>query len=120
MGLQFENLIVGHKNELFPLLGLDRSLILSAAPYARRSKAGDGVQIDLLIQTRKSLFVVEIKRQRRIPYEVIAEVGQKVKRLSVPADKSVRTVFVYAGELDPRIEADHGFDFLVPVSRLVM
>lgn len=120
MGLQFENLIVGHRNELFPLLGLDHSLVLSAAPYSRRSKTGDGVQIDLLIQTRKSLFVVEIKRQRRIPYEVIAEVDQKVKRLSVPTDKSVRTALVYAGELDPRVEADHGFDFTIPVSRLVM
>lgn len=120
MGLQFENLIVGHKNELFPFLGLDRSLILSAAPYIRRSKTGDGVQIDLLIQTKKSLFVVEVKRRHRIPYEVIAEVEQKVKRLSVPTDKSVRTVLVYAGELDPRVEADHGFDFTIPVSRLVM
>ena len=66
------------------------------------------------------MFVVEIKRQRRIPYEVIAEVDQKVKRLSVPTDKSVQTALVYAGELDPRVEADHGFDFTIPVSRLVM
>ena len=119
MGLQFENLIVGHKSELFPLLGLDRSLILSAAPYARHPKSGGGVQIDLLIQTRKTLLVVEIKRQRRIPYEIVAEVEQKVKRLPVPADKSVRTALVYAGELDRRVEADHGFDFIIPVSRLV-
>ncbi len=119
MGLQFENLIVGHKSELFPLLGLDRSLILSAAPYVRRSKTGEGLQVDLLIQTKKSLFVIEVKRQRHIPYGIISEVERKVKRLSAPKDKSVRTALVYAGELDPRIEADHGFDFIIPAARLI-
>ena len=119
MGLQFENLVVGHKAELFPLLGLDRSLILSAAPYIRRPKSGEGLQIDLLIQTKKSFFVVEVKRRRRIPYEVVDEVERKVKLLPVPADKSIRTALVYSGELDRRIETDHGFDFIIPASRLV-
>ena len=119
MGLQFENLVVGHKAELFPLLGLDRSLILSAAPYIRRPKSGEGLQIDLLVQTKKSFFVVEAKRQRRIPYEVVDEVERKVKLLPAPADKSIRTALVYSGELDRRIEADHGFDFIIPASRLV-
>lgn len=119
MGLQFENLIVGHRNELFPLLGLDHALILSAAPYIRRSKTGEGVQIDLLIQTKRSLFVVEVKRQSRIPYEVVAQVERKVKLMPIPADKSIRTVLVYAGELDPRIEVDNGFDFIISAERLV-
>lgn len=119
MGLQFESLIIGHKTELFAHLGLDRSLILSAAPYLRRPKNGEGLQIDLLIQTKKSFFVVEVKRQCRIPYGVVAEVERKVRLLSAPTDKSVRTALVYAGELDPRIEADHGFDFLVPAARLI-
>ena len=32
---------------------------------------------------------------------------------------SVRTVLVYEGELDMRIEADHAFDFVIPSSLLV-
>ena len=54
-----------------------------------------------------------------IPYGIISEVERKVKRLSAPKDKSVRTALVYAGELDPRIEADHGFDFIIPAARLI-
>ena len=32
---------------------------------------------------------------------------------------SVRTVLVYDGELDVRIEAEHAFDFVIPSSLLV-
>ena len=33
LGYQFENLVVNHVGDLFGYLGVDRSLVLSAAPY---------------------------------------------------------------------------------------
>lgn len=120
LGYQFENLVVNHVCDLFRHLGIERSLVLSAAPYVQRgTKRGEGCQIDLLIQTRRTVYVVEIKRRREIGAEIMDEVAEKVKRLKVAAGVSVRTALVYDGRLSPRIEAEHGFDVLVPANRLL-
>ena len=120
LGYQFENLIVNHVGDLFVHLGVDRSLVLSAAPYAQRgTKRGEGCQIDLLVQTRRTAFIVEIKRRREIGPEVMGEVMEKVRRLKVSKGVSVRTALVYDGRLSPRIEAEHGFDVIIPADRLL-
>ncbi len=120
LGYQFENLIVNHVGDLFVHLGVDRSLVLSAAPYAQRgTKRGEGCQIDLLVQTRRTAFIVEIKRRREIGPEVMEEVMEKVRRLKVSKGVSVRTALVYDGRLSPRIEAEYGFDVIIPADRLL-
>ena len=120
LGYQFENLIVNHVGDLFAHLGVDRSLVLSAAPYAQRgTKRGEGCQVDLLVQTRRTAFIVEIKRRREIGPEVMEEVMEKVRRLKVSKGVSVRTALVYDGRLSPRIEAEHGFDVIIPADRLL-
>ena len=118
-GLQFENLVLNHVNDLFPLLGIDRSLVLSAFPYVQSAtKRQRGCQIDLLVQTQRTLIVVEIKRRREIGHEVVDEVSEKVGRLVHDKALSVRTALVYDGRLSPRVEADRFFDFVVPAERL--
>ncbi len=118
-GLQFENLILNHINDLFPLLGIERSLVLSAFPYVQtQTKRNRGCQIDLLIQTQRTLVVVEIKRRKEIGYDVVDEVSEKLDRLAYDRKLSVRTALVYDGRLSPRIEADRFFDFLIPADRL--
>lgn len=120
MGLQFEMLIVNHLRELAPLIGLGRVLVTSAAPYWRKAaKERPGVQVDLLVQTRKSFCVVEIKRKERIGEEVEDEVRRKVALLGLPRDVSVRTALVYAGRLAPVVEENGWFDFLVPAGTLL-
>lgn len=120
LGLQFENLVVNHVTDLLEPLGLGRSLVLSAAPYVQRgTKRGEGCQIDLLIQTRRTVFAVEIKRKREIGPEVMDEMARKISRLKVARDLSIRTALVYDGRLSPRIEAEHGFDVIIPASRLL-
>lgn len=120
LGYQFENLIVNHVCDLFRCIGIERSLVLSAAPYMQRgTKRGDGCQIDLLIQTRRTVYVVEIKRRREIGAEIMDEVAERVRRLKVASGVSVRTALVYDGRLSPRIEAEHAFDVLVPADRLL-
>jgi len=120
LGYQFENLIVNHVCDLFRHLGIERSLVLSAAPYLQRgTKRGEGCQIDLLIQMRRTVYAVEIKRRREIGAEIMDEIAEKVRRLKVAPGVSVRTALVYDGRLSPRIEAEHGFDVIVPASRLL-
>ena len=120
LGLQFENLVLNHVNDLFPHLGLDRSLVLSAAPYVQNAtRRNEGCQIDLLIRTERTLMVVEIKRQREIRHQIVDEVAEKIRRLKYDKRLSVRTALVYDGRLSASIEADRYFDFVVPVKDLM-
>ena len=120
LGLQFENLVANNLAPLCHEIGLGRKLVTSAAPYARRKTASSpGLQIDLLIQTPKSVYVVEVKRCNRIDTSIEREIEEKVSRLGIGSDKSVRTVLVYDGKLSPEVEENGFIDFLVPFSRLV-
>ena len=115
LGLQFENLILNHVNDLFPHLGLERSLGLSAAPYLQNeTKRNERCQIDLLIRTERTLMVVEIKRQREIRHDVVDEVSDKVRKLKYDKRLSVRTALVYDGHLSASVPADRYFDYIIP------
>ena len=120
MGYAFENLVVNNYPDLIVPLHLGNALIESAAPFRRTGSGnGSGVQIDLLLQTRRALYVVEVKRQREIGREVIREVEEKVARIERPAGKSIRTALVYDGHLAPIVEADNYFDAIVPFRTLL-
>ena len=110
----------GILQEFMPKLGVGNALVTSVAPFARAAtKSRPGVQIDLLVQTRKSVCVVEIKRRDRIEESVEDEVQRKVELLSLPRGVSVRTALVYEGSLSPAIVENGYFDFLVPVSSVI-
>ena len=120
MGLQFENLVLNN----FPLLarevGLVGKNVESVAPYFRRGGSTyPGVQIDMLVQLPKSAYVVEIKRKAKIGTSIEDEVREKVQKLALPKFKSVKTVLVYDGEIDPEVEENGYFDYLIPAERLL-
>lgn len=119
LGLQFENLVINNLSQLCEEIGLGRKLVISAAPYVRR-KSGScaGVQIDLLLQTPKSVYVVEVKRRKRIDASIEREIAEKVERLGIGNDKSVRTVLVYDGALSSEVEENGFIDYLVPFQKL--
>jgi hypothetical protein len=122
MGLQFENLVVNNAMSLLPFLHVGNVVIESAAPYRntrRGTDAGSGCQIDLLIQTPRTAYVVEIKRRREIGTEVIDDVERKIKRLPLRKGMTPRPVLVYEGELHPAVEASGFFDAVVPVRKLL-
>lgn len=119
LGFQFENLVLGSLPALVARLHLDRSRILSMAPYRRNSDDKDrGCQIDCLIQTRRSMYVVEIKRKATIGPEIIDEVEDKIDRLGYSGKTSVRPVLVYDGKLSPMVEEDGYFAAIIPASEL--
>ena len=121
LGLAFENMVVNNTDKLLEPLGLASSLVVSASPYRKvgRGDSRNGLQIDLLLQTRRSVCLVEIKRQREIGREVIDEMAEKVRRLPRRDGISVRTALVYEGHLAPIVEADGYFDVIVPFKRLM-
>ena len=121
MGLAFENLVLNNVRDIIVPLGFGAAHVLSAAPYSRAaSKSGErGVQADLLVQTRRSMCVVEVKRQREIGRDVIDEVEEKVKRIPHRDGMSVRTALIYDGHLAPIVEADGYFDSIIPFRSLM-
>lgn len=119
MGLQFENLIVNNFHALLPQLNLAGALVTSAGPYRKVGRKGEGFQIDLLLQAKRFVYLIEVKRQTEIGREVIAEVEQKRKRLGVPSEKSVRLALVYDGRLAPSVEAEGFFDSIVNAKTLL-
>lgn len=120
LGLQFENLVLNNISALLPCLRLEGVPVLSAAPWRQSGRTkGAGVQIDLLLQTRRSVHVVEIKRRAEIGAGIEQEVERKVRLLKVRAGVSVRTALVYEGELAPSVIADRYLDALVPASSLL-
>jgi hypothetical protein len=58
-----------------------------------------------------------MKRKGRIGESVEKEVQDKIERLAFPRGKSVRTVLVYDGDVDPQVEEDGYFDYLVPIEK---
>ena len=121
-GLAFENLVVNNSAMLRPLLGIGKATLTSVAPYRRagsRDGARSGLQVDLLLQTRRTMYVIEVKRKREIGREVIREMEEKVRLLPSRSGVSVRTALVYDGNLAPIVESDGYFDAIIPFRRLL-
>ena len=93
----------------------------SAAPYFKRGTKtnGGGCQVDLLLQTNATAYLVEIKRKEEIGREIIDEVESKVRALDLPRDKTVRTALVYEGKLAPSVRAEEYFDAIVAFDDLL-
>jgi len=120
MGLQFENLVLNNIQALASHIGLMGKNVESAAPYFRSGrKTGRGVQVDFLVQLPKCIYVIEIKRKRYIAASIEEEMQEKLNRLKLPRSRSIKLVLVYAGEIDPTLEEDGFFDYLVPAEKLL-
>ena len=121
-GIAFENLVIGNFKELLPRLGLDRSLVISAAPFRKTSRKDggeSGVQIDLLLQTNRCVYIVEVKRQNKIGHEVIDEVDEKIHRIKRRKGIAIKTALVYDGELAKTVDADGYFDAVIDIADIV-
>ena len=120
-GFQFENLVVNHAMALIPHLHLEGVTIRSAAPFVLKGRRGErkGLQIDLLIQTSRVAYIVEVKRRIRIGREIEREIAEKVEAFPKRRGVSIRTALVYEGELDDSVARSGAFDILLPFSRLL-
>lgn len=120
-GLQFENLVANHAMALMPYLHLDGITVKSAAPFLLKGKRGEkkGVQIDLLVQTSRVVYLVEVKRRAHIGREIESEIAAKVDAFPKKRGVSIRTALVYDGELDAAVARSGVFDTIIPFSQLL-
>ena len=80
---------------------------------------GRGLQIDLLIQTSRLVYIVEVKRRARIGREIEREIADKVAAFPKRRGVSIRTALVYEGELDAAVARSGAFDVVIPYPRLL-
>jgi len=110
MGLQFENLVLNNLRQVIKILDISPESLLSASPYFQNAtKNQEACQVDLLIQTRYTIYLCEIKCIKTIGTEVIAEVIEKCNRLKVPKTISLRPVLIYQGELSKQLIKENFF-----------
>lgn len=121
MGLQFENLVLNNLNSIIQLLEIPPSSIISASPYfqhaTQRAKA---CQIDLLIQTKHTFYVCEIKFRKKIQPDIIETMKNKIETLKIPKTIFVRPVLIYEGELSPKILQEGFFSHTIAFSDLLV
>ncbi len=87
MGLQFENLVLNNRREIWKVLGIRVEDIIFENPFFQsKTTKQPGCQIDYVIQTRfNTLYLCEIKLSRHpISIKAIEEMKQKMKALKVP------------------------------------
>jgi AAA+ ATPase superfamily predicted ATPase len=121
MGVQFETLVINNLKDIIRRLRIPPESIRSASPYFQsETKAHKGCQIDLMIQTRTNLYVCEIKFKQKIGMAVVGEVQEKISRLKIPRNLSIRPVLIYEGELTGEVVSEDYFDKLLKVSDLFL
>ena len=120
MGFQFENLVLNNIQSVCGAIGISMSAIKSASPYfQKKTQKFQGCQIDLLIETRYTLYVCEIKFRKKIDKSVISDVSQKIQHLVFPKRFTVRPILIYAGELGTGIRDSDFFSGIISFEQLL-
>ena len=120
LGLQFENLVLKNKRLLLSALSIPPEDIVREGPYFQnQTRKHAGCQIDYLVQTRHSLYIVEIKFSRSpLPSAIIEEVRSKVLALITPKHLSIRPVLVHVNGVVDAVENADYFDHVVNFGEL--
>lgn len=120
MGLQFENLVLNNLNSIQESLQISPASVLSAAPYFQnKTLRREACQIDLLIQTKHTVYVCEVKFRKQIPLSVINDVQDKIRKIKVAKTTSIRPVLIYEGELSANIKGENFFSHLISFEELL-
>jgi len=120
IGYQFENLMLNNLNSIIRRLDIAPESIISAAPYfQRKTSRHNACQIDLLIHTKSTLYVCEIKFRKKIETSVTDEVLRKIEKLPGRNKFSIRPVLIYEGELAPGIKRSDVFCKLIRAADLL-
>ncbi len=101
MGLQIENLLLKNRSLILKALGLHPQDVLADNPYLQTATTRKrGCQIDYLIQTTtRTLFACEIKVRQFVGVEVIGEMEEKLRRISLPKGYAFCPALFHLGSL---------------------
>lgn len=121
LGLQFENLVIRNRGLLWAALNIEPGRIVRAGPYFQKStKKHRSCQIDYLIQTRDTLYVVEIRLTgRQLGIEILDQVQDRIDCLIKPKHKSIRPVLVHLNGVTESLESKDFFDSIIDYGALV-
>lgn len=122
MGLQFENLILNHRDALYALLNIDpRELLYDNPFFQTRTKERRGCQIDLLIQTRfNTLYLCEVKfKKGEVGSAVVEDIEEKIRRLKVPRNHSIRPVLIHVNGVTDDVAESGFFSHIIDFGQLL-
>lgn len=123
-GLQFENMVLNHLDEVLERMNIPISQVLTASSYRQSEKTRNhgACQIDLMIQTRdQTAYICEIKLRNEITRKVISEVERKINILEKKRNWSLRPVLIYGGKINTndQSEIENYFSKLISVEDLL-
>lgn len=122
LGLQFENLVLNNRSEIWKMLALQPEDIVNENPYFQtKTILREGCQIDYLIQTRyHTLYLCEIKFSlRAIGQSAIAEVKKKQTALKIPHGFAVIPVLIHAGKVSKHVEESRFFAKIIDFTKVL-
>ncbi len=114
MGFQFENLVLNNWKSICAILRLTLPSVIWAGPYYRKkTKSKCGCQVDLLIETKYTIYVCEVKFRKNIKNSIIEEMQDKIKRLGSVKNLSIKPVLIYVGEIEDSIASSKYFSEII-------
>ena len=122
MGLQIENLVLNNRQQINNLIGVYADEIINDGPFFQSKTARQkGCQIDYLIQARFGvLYLCEIKFAfKGIRSNVITEVQEKIERLSLPKNFSIKPILIHVGDVYDDVLTSNYFAKIIDMSRLL-
>jgi hypothetical protein len=120
MGLQFENLVLNNLRQIVKILEISPESLQSASPYFQKAtKKRSGCQVDLLLQTKHTTYLCEMKFCKTIGIEIISEVMEKIERMKIPKTVSLRPVLIYQGELSKQVIKENFFSKFIAFEDLL-
>lgn len=122
LSLQFENLVLNNRKQIWQKLHIYGEEILSDNPFfQRKTIRNPGCQVDYLIHTRfNTLYICEIKfSKKEIGASVISEVNQKMKRLIKPKGFSCRPVLIHVNGVSDEVLENGFFNNIIDFGELI-
>ncbi|MBB71945.1 MAG: ATPase [Legionellales bacterium] len=122
MGLQFENLVISNRHELYKLVNIAPETIIYDNPFFQRQTTRQkGCQIDYLIQTKfNTLYLFEIKFSKNpVKFSVVEEMQEKIARISLPRNMAVLPVLVHVNGVSDKVETADYFHQIIAFGDLL-
>lgn len=122
MGLQFENIILNNRPEVWEKLNLRPDEILSDNPFFQnKTEKQSGCQIDYMIQTKyQTLFACEIKfSNHKIGLGIVEEMRNKLSKLHLPKGFTSLPVLIHVNGVTNEVENSDYFYKIINFSDLL-
>ena len=123
MCLQFENIVINIRKNLYRIIGIASEEVVFANPYfQRKTLEHPSCQIDFLIQSKfNTLYLCEIKfSKEKVGTSVIREVEEKIKKLKVARQFSIRPVLIHVNGVQESVIESGYFAKIIDFSEFLV